>query len=472
MYTHIRNTGLVAVILSLCLTACGDDYPHSKVDAFATDLFSIKIVNAGASGNTVLEGTIDEVNKTINFPRVELATNFSALKLEAKLSEGAELQQSVLDFSMDEETAYKTLILRIVNEKRYKDYFIKIRKKIPVFGADFEKPTVYNFSGDKVYPDFVSLSTRCASFNGEHVLVVSRKAGSGPHLLKFSDLKKGEIKPIMLDLTDVTGGTFTYNTGALANNHVYISSLSGSQASPLKIYYWETPYSKPETIANINVASIPGAGVRYGDNISINIDKNGNGFIFYGDNASTTILRLTVTNHKTIGSPTVLPSSSNATGFMNVYRVEDTSQYLWSGVRQAITLTDESLAAKYTMNKSNIAVEAISPRIFSFNSERYLMVSTAGLGSASPATPSVHVYNITKGSTTENALKLFDEGTNHNPDYTFILGGAGNAAPGAQAEYYIEKDETGKDVKLYIFGSRADSGFVICEFPIKQEEID
>lgn len=172
---------------------------------------------------------------------------------------------------MDEETASKTLVLRIVNQKRYKEYFIRVRKRIPVYGADFEKPTVYDFSGDNIYPDYGSLLTRCASYDGEHVLIVSRK--TAPHLLKVSELKKGEIKPIMLDLTGVTGGTYSYNMGALTNGHVYIASLSGSQASPLKIYYWDTPTSKPEVIADIKVSDIPGAGNRHGDNISVNIDK-------------------------------------------------------------------------------------------------------------------------------------------------------------------------------------------------------
>lgn len=40
-----------------------------------------------------------------------------------------------------------------------------------------------------------------------------------------------------------------YNMGALSNGHVYLSSLSGAKASPLKIYHWETPDSQPETIA-------------------------------------------------------------------------------------------------------------------------------------------------------------------------------------------------------------------------------
>lgn len=42
--------------------------------------------------------------------------------------------------------------------------------------------------------------------------------------------------------------------------------------------------------------------------------------------------------------------------------------------------------------------------------------------------------------------------------------------PWQQTDYYIEKDENGKDAKLCVFASRTGSGFVICEFPIKQEE--
>lgn len=470
MYKLIRNIGFLAVLLGLGLVSCEEDYPKSQLEPYDTELFSIKITNAGADGNMVVEGTIDEENKMIDFPRLDIATDFSALNLDAELSDGAALQNSVMDFSMDEETTFKTLIIRIVNQKRYKEYFIRVRKRVPVYGADFENPTVYDFSGDNIYPDYGSQLTRCASYDGEYVLIVSRK--TAPHLLKVSELKKNEINPIMLDLTGVSGGTFSYNMGALANGHVYIASLSGSQASPLKIYYWDTPTSKPEVIADIKVSDIPDAGNRHGDNISVNIDKKGNGFIFFGDNASTKFLRLTVSNHKTIGDPKVLASSSDATLVTNVYRIEDTDEYVWAGVRLPVTLVDESLASKYAMNKSNLETEAVAPRIFNFNGERYLIVCSAGQGSASKATPSLVVYNLTKGSTVAEAMQKFDEGDNHNPDYRFILGGSGNAAALAQTEYFIEKDENGKDARLCIFGSRTDSGFVICEFPVKQEEED
>ena len=468
MYKLIRNIGFVAVTLALGLTSCDEDYPKSHIAPYDTELLSIKIVNAGASGSTVVEGTIDEAKKTINFPRLDVETNFSALNFEAELSEGAALQNSVMNFSMDEETADKTQVLRIVNNKRYKDYLMKIRKRVPVYGADFEQPAVYNFSGNNIYSDYADAgSTRCGAYDGEHVLVVSRK--TAPHLLKVSDLKKGEIKPIMLDLTDVTGGTFPYNMGALLNGHVYLSSLSGGQTSPLKIYYWDTPTSTAETIANINVANIPNAGARHGDNASYNIDKDGKGSIFFGDNKSTEFLRFPISNHKTIGEAKVLPSKSDATMVTNVYRIGDTDEYLWSGVRVPVTLTDESLGEKYT---SKISGEAVAPKIVTFNGERYLLVCTAGQGAASKATIALEIYNLTKGSTVEEALKKFDEGDNQNPLYTFKLGGSGNGNALAQTDYYIEKDANGKDAKLCVFASRTGSGFVICEFPIKQEEED
>lgn len=468
MHKLIRNIGFFAVLLGLGLVSCDEDYPKSRIAPYDTELFSIKITNVGADGNTVVEGTIDEEKKTINFPRLDMATNFSALNFDAELSEGATLKDPVMDFSMDEETPDKTQALRIVNNKRYKEYLVKVRKRIPVYGADFDKPTVYNFSGDNIYSSYTNASsTRGASYDGEYVLVVDRTVG--PHLLKVSDLKNGETKPINLDLTGVTGGTFTSCAGALINGHVYISNLSGGHTSPFKIYYWETPTSKPEVIADINVATIPDAGNRHGDNASYNIDKNGNGYIYFGDNASTKFLRLTVKDHKIVGEAKVLPSKSDATMVTNVYRIGDTDQYLWAGVRIPVTLVDESLGEKY---KSSIGGEAVAPRIVEFNNERYLLVCTAGQGAATKATIAMEVYNLTKGSTVEEALQKFDEGDNHNPSYTFKLGGSGNGNALAQTDFYIEKDENGKDAKLCLFASRTGSGFVISEFPIMQDEED
>lgn len=476
MYNKIKNIGWVVCALSVSLVSCDEDLPKAQdlegtSGIYDTEIHAIRITNAGAEGNKVVEGSIDEESKTINFPRLDVQTNFSALAFEADLSKGAVLKEPVMDFTMDEETAEKTSILRIVNNNRYKEYFVKIRKRMPVFGADFEQPTVYNFSGDQIYADFSDAgSTRCASYDGEHVLVVSR--ATKPHLLKVSDLKQGKINKIELNLTGVSGGTFPYNMGSIVKGRVYLSTLSGAPASPFKIYYWDNPtdVSKaPVVAANINVATIEGAGARHGDNASYNIDEDGNGYIFFGDNKATSFMRVPVSNYETIDQSQIriFPSRSDATMVTNVCRIGNTDKYLWGGVRVPVTLVDEGVSPIY---QSSIAGEAVSPKVVEFNKERYLVVCTAGFGGASKASIALEVYNITKGATIEEALQNFDEGENHNPVYQFKLGGSGNGNALAQTDFYIEKDEQGNDVKLCLFAARTGSGFVICEFPIKKEE--
>ncbi len=476
MYNTIKNIGWIVCALSVSLVSCDEDLPKAQnlegtSGIYDTEIHAIRITNAGAEGNKVVEGSIDEESKTINFPRLDVQTNFSALAFEADLSKGAVLKEPVMDFTMDEETAEKTSILRIVNNNRYKEYFVKIRKRMPVFGADFEQPTVYNFSGDQIYADFSDAgSTRCASYDGEHVLVVSR--ATKPHLLKVSDLKQGKINKIELNLTGVSGGTFPYNMGSIVKGRVYLSTLSGAPASPFKIYYWDNPtdVSKaPVVAANINVATIEGAGARHGDNASYNIDEDGNGYIFFGDNKATSFMRVPVSNYETIDQSQIriFPSRSDATMVTNVCRIGNTDKYLWGGVRVPVTLVDEGVSPIY---QSSIAGEAVSPKVVEFNKERYLVVCTAGFGGASKASIALEVYNITKGATIEEALQNFDEGENHNPVYQFKLGGSGNGNALAQTDFYIEKDEQGNDVKLCLFAARTGSGFVICEFPIKKEE--
>lgn len=466
----LKYVTLAAVILSCCgMASCGDNYPEAQDAPYATDLLSIKIVNGGPSQNETFVGKIDEENKMVNFPRMDTTSNFSALKIEAQVSAGATVQKTVYDFSMDPEDTYKTLVLRVSNHTRYKDYFIKVRKLVELYGADFEKVKVSSFTGDTRYQYYNKELVRGADFDGTHVLIVARNETT-PHLLKVSDLQAGKQIPIQLDLTGVSGGTFAYNMGALANGHVYLASLSGGKPSPLKIYYWDTPTSKPEVIANINIADIPGAGDRHGDNMSLNIDKDGNGYIFFGDNGSTEILRFTVTGHKTIGNPTILPSNKEMTANMSMYRIEATSEYLLSGLRFPVALTDEMGNVKYQLSKDHIAAESIGARIFTFNKARYLLTCTVGFGSKTKTTPTMNLYDITKGNTVQEALERFTAADTHNPVYSFILGGTFTGAPGVNTNYFIERDADGNDVKLYLFASRVNSGFVICELPAAADE--
>ena len=456
---------LIASGLGLCLNSCEDSYPSAADSAYPVDMTAVRIVNAGADGQTVFEGTIDEDNKIVNFKRIDPATDFSALRFEATLPEGASLENDVMDFSMQEGESEKTLVMRVKNHNRYKDYFIRVRQKVPVFGADWDKAQVYNFSGDNIYEECVTANTRWADCDGEYVLIVSRVNGLHPHLLKVSDLMQGRIEPINLSTTGISGGTFAISCGALINGHVYINSLSGGGVSPLKVYYWDTPESEPEVVLeNILANDVPAADARHGDNASYNIDKNGNGYIHFGSNPDgRDILRYTVTGHKTIGSPSVLTSRTGAQGYMTINRIEDGDQYLWSGVYMAPALTNASATIEYDIKSLN-GTEFTACRVFSFNEERYLLACSAAR--SNKVTPTMYLYDITRGDTIAEALAIFEAGE-RKPVYQFVLGGTNNGNPGTSVNYYIQKDENGKDEMLRVFAHRTQSGFVIVDFPIK-----
>jgi hypothetical protein len=466
----LKNIGLAAAVMMVAtLVSCGDNYPASMDSPYDTDLLAIKILNAGEKGDQVVEGTIDEEKKEVNFPKLDTLTNFSALRLEAKLSDGAQLEKTEIDCKMAPDDEQKKLIIRVLNHNRYKDYFMTVRKHIPSWGAEFKNATVYSFAGDNRYEDFKTLDTRGADFDGQHVLVVTR-TDNKPHLLKVADIKAGVINRIPLDLTGVSGGTFPYNMGALANGHIYMATLAIKTKSVLKVYYWETPSSTPEVIFSANLEDILESGKRYGDNMSLNIDKNGDGYIFFGENTAQNILRLTVSDHKNVSEPIILPADPKMKVSMNIYRYENTSDYLYSGLAMPITLSSNAAQKKFSLSAANQPAEAVAARAFMFNNKRYLITCAAGFGSASKATPTLYVYDISKGSNLAEALERFEAASQHEPVYSFILGGTGNSAPSPCTNFYIERDANGKDAKLYLFASRGESGFVIIEAPIAQDK--
>ena len=80
------------------LVSCEEKLPENKVYPYETQLISIKILNAGADGNTVVEGTINQDKKEITFPKLDKDSPFDKLRVEATASEGAEITETVYDY--------------------------------------------------------------------------------------------------------------------------------------------------------------------------------------------------------------------------------------------------------------------------------------------------------------------------------------------------------------------------------------
>jgi hypothetical protein len=470
MTKNISKYWLLVFSTLLAMTyACKKEYPHNVDSPDEVVLKSIKIVNAGAAGNGVVEGVVDEVNKTVSFPRLDTLTDFSKIKFQAEMSNGAKLDQEYYTFNFNPGESEKTQVIKVVNNKRFREYLVKLRLLIPVYGADFTKAEIFDYTnndlGSPVYPTFTSLLTRGSGFDGQNVLIVTRASG-GSHLLKVSDLRNNTISPIPLNLTGVSGGTFPVNVGAQVNGHTYIASLSGSQASPFKIYHWTDPTAAPDVIANLNIASIPGAGTRHGDNMSVNLDENGNGYMYFGDNAVTKILRLTVTNWTTISDPTVLPNASGSSFVMSFNRVGTTGDYIYTGYDAPIRLANESAVVSFALSNTAVPLRGSDARVINFNGERYLIMTTAARTGSDAVV--LYVYDITKGGTTLEALQLFNDKADKSPVFQYSLLGPVNTAPSTQTGWYVTKDANGKDEKLTLYTASADAGFVIIDFPKKK----
>jgi len=459
--------GLLATFFGLLtLASCKEDFPQAPdSSANITVLNSIKIVNAGANGTTVLQGTVDEDAKTVSFPRIEPETDFSKLKFEAEMSSGAKLEQDVHAVTFEEGQSEKVIVVKVTNSPRFREYLVRLRLKVPVFGADFEKGQTYDFTtnplGSPIYDAFTGALTRGSGFDGQKVLVVRREA---PHLLNVTDLKAGTINKIMLNMTGVVQGTFITNMGAQVNGHTYIANLSGNTAaSPLKVYHWTDPSAAPQVIANINVGTITNAGVRHGDNFSVSLDDQGNGFFFFGDNAGTKILRFDVSNYTNVTNPVAFAIPVAGAGSWTSYnRIGNTAEYLFTGHDAPVALVSDGGTASFTMSRTIIPIRASDARVVNFNGERYLIVTTAARTGAEPT--NFMVYDITKGATVKDALTNLNNLPTANPVFNYSLMGPVNTSPASQTGFYVKKDAQGNDESLILYSGASDAGFVFFEF--------
>ena len=450
----------------LATVACEDDLPEA-IDSSAnfTVLESIRILNTGENGDIPVEGTVDEMTKTVTFPRLDTLTDFGNLMFEAEVSAGAQLERETFDVVFEEGDTETTIVLKVVNAPRFREYLTTLRLKVPVYGADFSNPTVYDYSanelGNPAYASFTGLATRGTGFDGEQVLVVSRDA-TGLHVLDVEDLKNNTVNPIPLNTTGVEGGTFTWNMGARINGHTYVTNLSTDPSQAVRLYHWTDPAQAPDVVASIVPEDLSGAGSRHGDNFSISLDSEGNGFAYW-ISQGTEVIRAQIENYTQLVDQRVINTAVAYGQWSSFIQVEGTDAYLLTGNTQPISVVNALGSVSYTMPAGAVPTNASDARVVHFNGERYLLVVTVP---RSPGETGVlQVYNITAGQDIVSALTSFAQRDNRSPIFEHLLNGSPNAAPASQTGFHIIKDEEGNDDTLVLYGAVADGGFAVIEVP-------
>lgn len=472
---------LVGLLIGVGLTGCQDKFPSNVESSDLTVLKSIKILNAGPEGNQVVEGVVDENTKRIKFPRILPESDLKNLKFEATMSDGAQLEKDTYELNFEEGESEKTIVIKVVNNKRFREYFATVRLIVPVYGAEWSKAKIYDFSANPMpndpWPNFKGLVVRGAGFSGKWVAIPARMDA---HVISTEEILKGNDKPeaIKLNLEGVPGNwkansTFATHSARVIGEHIYMASLS-SKGLP-RIYHWVDPKKAPDILMSDELLKDPNFGYRFGESLGLDLDEQGNGFIFLGVNDAagmSAFARLTVKNWTKVSDPILLTGFPFIKTWSFYNRIEYSDQYLVTSLQDGnIYLAGEKGDPSVIIPKGILPENAGDPRIINFAGERYLL-TLDGARSANHGTPALRLYNITKGKTAKEALEIVASEGVIEKLFEHSIGGGPNAAPGARSGFDIIKDAEGNDSKLLLFGAVTDSGFAVIEIPKKELILD
>ena len=350
---------------------------------------------------------------------------------------------------------------------------------IPVFGADFNNGTAYTFcnSTSNLFGDFVGENTRSADFDGNNLLIVSREGGLNVRVIPFNEIKGGNPGGTSLSLDGVEMGTFLVSSGRISHGHYYVSNLSTSvgEDQPLKLYYWDNINSNPQVLleflgaANGPEGEVDLSKLRFGDNLNVCLDESGNGFIYFVTQDGTAVLRFNVTGFTNLENPTYIVPPTTLSYYAAVNQVDGKdNEYIVTSVQAGIYLTDENLNPITLIEPEKIPVRCTDARVITFDSERYLITTSARWGAWSKDDPQAfYVYDLSNGATTALAMmNLVDCDGMAQPLFTFTIGGDSPASYGS-----APSASTGWGVvngMLRLMTAAPKAGFAIFEFPERE----
>lgn len=350
---------------------------------------------------------------------------------------------------------------------------------IPIFGADFTKGTTYAFCNalGNTFGDFVGENTRSADFDGENLLIVSREGGYNVRVIPFSEVKAGNPGGASLNLDSVAMGTFLVSAGRISHGHYYVSNLSTSvgEEQPLKLYYWDNISSKPKVLLNfLGAANGPEGEVdlsnlRFGDNLNVNLDESGNGYIHFVTQDGTAVLRYNVTGFTTLENPTYIAPPTTLSYYASINKVDGRdNEYLVTSVQAGIYLTDADLNPITFIDQDKIPVRCTDARIITFDNEKYLITTSARWGTWSSDEPqAIYIYDLNDGATTALAIMNLVSGEEApQPLFNFVIGGddptTKGSAPSACTGWGVANG------MLRVMTAAPKAGFAIFEFPERE----
>jgi hypothetical protein len=311
-----------------------------------------------------------------------------------------------------------------------------------------------------------SNESRGAAFNGQYVVVPSRKEGNN---VFYWDVNAGGDHSAM-SMTGVSGGTWVVSDVGFSGNAVYVSNMVNAQDQVFKVYRWDSVTDEtPEVIIEWVVGDpvSPAVAIRLGDALSIVGDPATNGYIiasnFPFSNPQNQFYVWEFTNGVPASEPaiwTVNPVEGARIGqYGRINPIPgETEKFLVSGAEMGIAVINKQGQVLYEVPETVIQFRAFDPNVFNYNGGRYLSYTVNREWEASGAF--MQIVNITEGADVVEALQaLTDDNIASKRVHTKIFGNIADVWINASNEVAFSAQGKPRVLAFTVL-----NGFIVQEF--------
>lgn len=308
--------------------------------------------------------------------------------------------------------------------------------------------------------------SRGAAFNGQYVVVPSRKEGNN---VFYWDVNAGGDHSAM-NMTGVSGGTWVVSDVKFAGDAVYVSNMVNQDGQIFKVYRWDSVTDEtPEVVIEWPLGDpvSPAVAIRLGDALSIIGDPATNGYIiasnFPFSNPQNQFYVWEFTNGTPASEPviwTVNPVEGARIGqYGRINPIPgETERFLVSGAEMGIAVINKQGQVLYEVPETVIQFRAFDPNVFSYNDGRYLTYTVNREWDANGAF--MQIVNITEGADIVEALQaLTDDNIASKRVHTKIFGNIADGWINASNEISFSSQGKPRVMAFTVL-----NGFIVQEF--------
>jgi len=218
-------------------------------------------------------------------------------------------------------------------------------------------------------------NNRGAAFNGQYVFVASRQNGN---YVYYWDVNNPTAPPSELNLTGISGGTFTLSDMDVVGNHIFVSNMVFVNGE-FKVYHWNGVSAQPTVLL-----SYPAAPARLGDAFSVVGDPATNALLIASGHGTKDFYVWSIVNGQIPNTTPVIynfPTILNA-NFGRVVAVPGTNNYIASGSGFGVLLLDAQMNILAEIPSAWFPYWSMYPRVFTSSGQRYLALHHVKTGTA------------------------------------------------------------------------------------------